>query len=116
MRHLHRRGRHRLRRRHLATSARSTARRTQTIYLDTTFFDDVLEQQLGGPGGAFVEPYVLAHEYGHHIQNLTGAMGQVRTQQGPDERRRTPRAAGRLLRRHVGRAAPPRPTTRRARR
>jgi predicted metalloprotease len=53
------------------------------IYLDTTFFDDVLEQQLNGPSGAFVEPYVLAHEYGHHIQNLLGAMGQVRTQQGP---------------------------------
>jgi predicted metalloprotease len=55
----------------------------QTIYLDTTFFDDVLERQLDGPSGDFVEPYVLAHEYGHHIQNLTGALGQVRTQQGP---------------------------------
>jgi predicted metalloprotease len=54
------------------------------IYLDTTFFDDVLEQQLNGPSGAFVEPYVLAHEYGHHIQNLLGTMGQVRTQQGPN--------------------------------
>jgi predicted metalloprotease len=54
-----------------------------TIYLDTTFFDSVLEQQLGGPDGGFVEPYVLAHEYGHHIQNLLGTMGQVRTQQGP---------------------------------
>jgi len=30
-----------------------------------------------------VEPYVLAHEFGHHIQNLLGVMGQVRTQQGP---------------------------------
>ncbi|MFC7494059.1 MULTISPECIES: neutral zinc metallopeptidase [unclassified Nocardioides] len=55
----------------------------RSIYLDTTFFDDVLEQQLGGPSGAFVEPYVLAHEYGHHIQNLLGTMGRVRTQQGP---------------------------------
>ena len=54
-----------------------------TIYLDTTFFDSVLEQQLGGPDGGFVEPYVLAHEYGHHLQNLMGTMGQVRTQQGP---------------------------------
>ncbi len=53
------------------------------IYLDTTFFEDVLQEQLGGPGGAFVEPYVLAHEYGHHIQNLMGTMGRVRTQQGP---------------------------------
>ena len=55
----------------------------ETIYLDTTFFDEVLERQLGGPGGGFVEPYVLAHEYGHHIQNLLGTMGQVQTQQGP---------------------------------
>ncbi|MDN4162129.1 KPN_02809 family neutral zinc metallopeptidase [Nocardioides abyssi] len=54
-----------------------------SIYLDTTFFDAVLERQLGGPDGGFVEPYVLAHEYGHHIQNLLGAMGKVRTQQGP---------------------------------
>ena len=54
-----------------------------TIYLDTTFFDEVLEKQLGGPDGGFVEYYVLAHEYGHHIQNLTGQMGRVRTQQGP---------------------------------
>jgi predicted metalloprotease len=56
----------------------------QTIYLDTTFFGDVLEGQLGGKGGDFVEPYVLAHEYGHHIQNLLGTMGRVRTQQGAD--------------------------------
>ncbi len=55
----------------------------QTIYLDTTFFDDVLQGQLNGPSGAFVEPYVLAHEYGHHIQNLLGTMGKVKTQQGP---------------------------------
>lgn len=55
----------------------------QGIYLDSTFFEDVLEGQLGGQGGDFVEPYVLAHEYGHHIQNLLGYMGKVRTQQGP---------------------------------
>ena len=55
----------------------------QIIYLDTTFFEDVLEGQLGGKGGDFVEPYVLAHEFGHHIQNLLGTMSQVRTQQGP---------------------------------
>jgi predicted metalloprotease len=54
------------------------------VYLDTTFFDDVLEGQLGAQGGDFAEAYVLAHEYGHHIENLLGYMGRVRTQQGPN--------------------------------
>jgi uncharacterized protein len=55
----------------------------ESIYLDTDFFDEVLERQLGGPDGGFVEFYVLAHEYGHHISNLLGFFGKVRTQQGP---------------------------------
>jgi predicted metalloprotease len=55
-----------------------------SIYLDTTFFEQVLQQQLEGPSGEFVEPYVLAHEYGHHIQNVLGTMGQVQTQRGPN--------------------------------
>ncbi|WP_235531253.1 MULTISPECIES: KPN_02809 family neutral zinc metallopeptidase [unclassified Nocardioides] len=55
----------------------------ESIYLDTTFFDDVLEGQLGGPDGSFVEFYVLAHEYGHHISNLLGFMGQVKGGTGP---------------------------------
>ncbi len=55
----------------------------QRIYLDSGFFDDVLEKQLGGPDGGFVEPYVLAHEYGHHISNLIGTIGQVTGDTGP---------------------------------
>jgi uncharacterized protein len=56
----------------------------QTIYFDPTFFKQILQGQLNGPSGAFVEPYVLAHEFGHHIQNLLGTMSKVRTQQGPN--------------------------------
>lgn len=56
----------------------------QTIYEDPSFYEKVLEGQLGGQGGDFVEPYVLGHEYGHHIQNITGQMRNVRSQQGAD--------------------------------
>ncbi len=54
----------------------------QRIYLDTTFFGDMLQQRLGGKDSAFTRAYVVAHEYGHHIENLLGDMGKVRTQQG----------------------------------
>ena len=54
------------------------------VYLDTTFFEEVLEGQLGGSGGDFAEAYVLAHEYGHHIENILGYLGRARTQQGPE--------------------------------
>ena len=53
------------------------------VYVDLGFYEE-LQTRFGGQGGDFAEAYVLAHEYGHHIQNLTGQMQQVRTQQGPD--------------------------------
>lgn len=53
------------------------------VYLDTSFFDEMLSGQLGAQGGPFAIGYVIAHEYGHHIENLLGILGQMRTQQGP---------------------------------
>jgi uncharacterized protein len=51
----------------------------QGIYIDTTFFDQMSQQM--GAGGDFARFYVLAHEYGHHIQYLTGVAGQIRSAQ-----------------------------------
>jgi predicted metalloprotease len=54
----------------------------KSVYLDTTFFEDMLQGRLGARGGEFSRAYVLAHEYGHHVQDLLGTMSRVRTQQG----------------------------------
>lgn len=51
----------------------------QRIYLDTSFFDEL--QNRFGAAGDFAQGYVIAHEVGHHLQNLTGVLSQVRSRQ-----------------------------------
>lgn len=52
----------------------------QRLYIDLSFFR-VLRERLGAPGD-FAQAYVVAHEVGHHVQNLLGTMGQVHSMRG----------------------------------
>ena len=81
------------------------------VYLDTSFFRD-MQTKYGG-GGEFAYAYVVAHEIGHHVQDLLGILDKVdaakeRGRPDPGERPfGAGRAAGRLPRRRLGRQRQP---------
>jgi hypothetical protein len=51
----------------------------QKVYIDMSFYND-LSQRFGAPGD-FAQAYVIAHEVGHHVQNLVGTAEKVRAAQ-----------------------------------
>jgi hypothetical protein len=52
----------------------------QTVYIDLSFYE-ALRDRLGAPGD-FAQAYVIAHEVGHHVQNLLGTMQQMQEMRG----------------------------------
>jgi uncharacterized protein len=66
----------------------------KTVYIDPTFYEE-LKRRFGAPGD-FAQAYVIAHEFGHHIQNQLGISQQVQSLQGRVSQREYNQASVRL--------------------